>query len=916
MPSDTRTKAVALRPAALARRWWAACLTSARRVSHAYPRRALGVAALLPFLAASAAYQVARPLEVAADTPLLGAWLFEDVHAGEGDERWTRARSQVLLPEPGPDLVARVEVDVSGWRPRGQPPPRLVLEAGPGHLIAQPQASRETLSFPSATAGWWSSTLSLQLRSDTFVPGTGDARALGVRLHAVRLIPQGPTLALRRPPLRPLVWAALCGLLVFLALARATPARQRRAHGAALVFALVLGCLLVWARPYAVLGLPGLAVLLAGLVAWRALAPRTWSQRPRRAWAHATLGLRALGQRASLIALVLGLTAFTLAERTWRVLEIDPTTAAGLALTRGLGAFDAQDGQRLRHVRRGAQVALGALGAGDALVELRVAAPRPHPALALGTWGTTEALAAVATSWTWVTLPASTSGRTLTFGLAAEQAGLRLASLRLTRRTVWPAWQALVALLLAALSIGALLGSAGRAHAAAYGMLAFLLGSAVAVARAPLATLPFLPTLAALCACGWLLALWLRSGMTPGDAGRPRHVVAALSFVAWACALTFPLYRGGHFLFHSAIAREIWQGRFLTYYLPSPDSMLARQAQWGNVVVPHPCLYHTLAAPLAALPEAWFHLSEKLLLAGLLTSLVLVAGRLAEHLAGARAELCAALLVAAAVPGFQLLGLGHLMTLLGCATGAWALALLAERWPDLGERWTFWRLVALLTLGLLAYTATLLFLSVSVAFLVLAYWRSQPARARRLALAWLAAASLAFGAYYVHWTLPFLRDSLPHLLAGAQPVAPASMNTAGPDETSGTSPAPPAASNTRDLGRRALAQPGKLDYSFGSWLVPVLGWLGLVLTPRAARRDVLLAWAALLPAFIGVDLFFNLLLKHHYFTMVPLCVGAGLLLARLLARGPWLRALAAALLAAHVALGLDTAIAVTTGRIP
>ena len=83
------------------------------------------------------------------------------------------------------------------------------------------------------------------------------------------------------------------------------------------------------------------------------------------------------------------------------------------------------------------------------------------------------------------------------------------------------------------------------------------------------------------------------------------------------------------------------------------------------------------------------------------------------------------------------------------------------------------------------------------------------------------------------------------------------------------------------------------------------------------ERVLLLAWAAILPVFMVLDLSFNFLLKHHYFTMVPVAVGGGVLLARIAERGRWGRVAVAvaatrrlALLGARV--GLDAA----TGRIP
>src|SRR5262249_15142150 len=146
----------------------------------------------------------------------------------------------------------------------------------------------------------------------------------------------------------------------------------------------------------------------------------------------------------------------------------------------------------------------------------------------------------------------------------------------------------------------------------------------------------------------------------------PVLAAAVVGFTGWLCATSFPLYRGGHFVFHSSISEEIWKGRFLIYYLPFPGSMLSQQAQWGNIVVPHPCLEQTLLAPLAALPQPWFHQAEKVVLALWLAGLVLVAAALAERVAGSRAAAWAAAVTACLVPSYQLLGLGHLMTILGC----------------------------------------------------------------------------------------------------------------------------------------------------------------------------------------------------------------------------------------------------------
>ena len=90
--------------------------------------------------------------------------------------------------------------------------------------------------------------------------------------------------------------------------------------------------------------------------------------------------------------------------------------------------------------------------------------------------------------------------------------------------------------------------------------------------------------------------------------------------------------------------------------------------------------------------------------------------------------------------------------------------------------------------------------------------------------------------------------------------------------------------------------------------------------PRLQRRGVervfLLAWAAVLPVFTVLDLFFNFLLKHHYFTMVPVAVGGGALLASVAERGRWGRAVAAVALVTMAVLAGRVGLDAATGRIP
>ena len=169
--------------------------------------------------------------------------------------------------------------------------------------------------------------------------------------------------------------------------------------------------------------------------------------------------------------------------------------------------------------------------------------------------------------------------------------------------------------------------------------------------------------------------------------------------------------------------------------------------------------------------------------------------------------------------------------------------------------------------------------------------RRDPALARSLAAATAAACALAFILYYVHWTWPFLSQSVPKLLGGSAGEA------------------------TPVLKRLAL-QPGKLAYSYGSLLVPFAGLLGLGLLRPSWERRVLWAWGGILVVVSVADVFFNFLLKHHYYTMVPMAVGAGALLARAEAGSRTGRWVAAAGALAMAALGLRTALEVALGLIP
>jgi hypothetical protein len=422
-----------------------------------------------------------------------------------------------------------------------------------------------------------------------------------------------------------------------------------------------------------------------------------------------------------------------------------------------------------------------------------------------------------------------------------------------------------------ALFVGTL-GACGLPPLSRRGALA--LGAAIAglivagLASAPVFLVPFLSLvalaalaafLAASAARGFLSTI-SRSGLAP-EPSAGVLAIACAAFSLWFLATASPLYSGGHFGYHTSVAEEIWQGKFFLYYFPGPENMLSRQPQWGDMTVPHPSLYHTVTSPLALLPREWFHLTTKLFLAALLFGTTLSASVVAHAAGGRRVGLYTAAAAAAFPTGWQLLGLGHLMTIFGTFAAAAALAFLALLETRLTERREWLVALGLVTFAFLSYTGSLLFTSIALLFTSATLFRSQPRLARSLVGLLLAGWGLALLLYYGHWVSPFFRDTLPRMLSGS------------------------GADRSIDWMARLRLLPGKLDYTFGAFWVPLLGLLGLALAEGRPRKLLLYGWAIVLPLFSLLDLSFNFLLKHHYFSFPAIAIGFGLALRRLEEKG-------------------------------
>ena len=872
-----------------------------------------GRVTLAAALAVSAGYQSARPLTLDLGYGLLPWLLAHDVYPAEGDFRWTRARSHVVVPDPGPGLAVRVEARVAGWRPPGEPPPRLALRAGGASRNAVAGQGAEVVSFESTTTGVWASDLALTLDSETFVPGAGDSRALGLRLYSVRLVPLGPT-SLRRPPLRQVVCAALALVLAFGLLLRLGLSAGRAAAVATLLAA-ATGAGYALARVHCAVAFPVLAaaLALANLAAeWTPGGVRTFARILGEAVRALGAGARVL-RHPALGALVVA-CALGVGLGYQRALAVEIPVGGGReALYASNFTRSGKDEDVVfRQAARGAELDLRDLGGGSPWQVTVTAAAGRAVTLPVVSVGGRQTVAELSPAWSSLALQTPSapvgwrSGLRIEFPAAAHPAGLRIARVTVARDKALPSLRVVAAIVASGLLAAVACSAAGLAAGPSLFVGGVLLAAeASALAADPVLTIPFSLRFLWIVALGAGLAALL-AGIARVAAARgalrlpPAAALAAasLGFVFWLSSLLSPLYRGGNFLFHSNVAEEIWRGAFLTYYLPYPGSMLSHQAQWGNVLVPHPFLYQLLVAPLAALPQPWFHHTEKAVLALFLSGLALTASLLATRVAGARAGGFAGVIGGLLFPAFLLLGLGHLMTLFGCLALSLALSFLTLRFERLTERPSWWTAAALLTLCWLSYTASLIFGVFALALALPFLWRRDRAPTRALVGAALAAGGLAFVLYYANWTWPFLKESVPRLLAGAGSDGGTAVALANP------------------LWPRVARIPSKLADSYGSALIPLAGLAGLGLLTRATDRIFLWSWAAVLVVFSGLDVFFNFLLKHHYATMTPVAVGVGLLLDRLWSRGSWSRGLAVALLALALALACRGALNVALGRIP
>ena len=885
--------------------------------------KAGGTAVFSTLVSVALAYQLPAVLELDLGRRFPSALAIENFHDTEQGYRWSRAQSHIVFRDPGGFRDAVLELELSGFRPpapeRRQSPIVVVEAAGESVRVRPPRRGIEWYSLDARTSGWWSSDVDVRLRAETFSPGAGDDRALGVRVHRVRLTLPGLTdwtdwKGLTAPPLRQLLLSVVIVALVFQTCPPCST-MQSRPLVAATASGLVLAGGFAFARASTTLLVPIVAAVMVALTLVRFLTPSVarFANDVFRASARSLVeNVSGLARARGAVLAALTVMGVTAGYRSTPHVEINLGSGKTAGIAQRFGPLDREGAVTFRRARVGATLDLRDFGSGSPwTIAIHASATGTNTSGTSGVMITTaghDLVANVTPNWARYELdvPASSMGwrsaHVLTFPGLGAGTGLRIDRVEIERGGSFPALRSLVLVLGATLLVSAAL----RSSAAGAIFAVFVV---IALVREPVVTIPFLPTLF----LGAIATLFLGAGARGFvDVTARRNFLPELSplavsialggFILWFAALASPLYVGGHYGFHTDIAEEIWQGRFLHYYLPYPGSMLSRQPQWDHLIVPHSCLFHTLAAPFAALPRLWFHVVTKLFLASLLFGISLATALVATRIGSARAGAYAAFASVFVPTGFQLLGLGHLMTLFGTWASTLALGFIVVHIDELRERAIFGWTLALVSLCFVSYTGTLVFASITLVAACAVLYAYRPELAKRLSGLIVIAWGVSFLLYYIHWTLPFVRDSLPALLSGS-----------GSD-------------TGIDVFARVSSQPGKLAYTFGSPLVPLVGLIGLVgllgligknraRAGHVAEGVLLVSWGSILVVFSALDVLFNFLLKHHYFTYPVIAVGIGLALSWLREKS-WLgRVITTLFVVSLLWIGLQKAVAVARGVI-
>lgn len=222
---------------------------------------------------------------------------------------------------------------------------------------------------------------------------------------------------------------------------------------------------------------------------------------------------------------------------------------------------------------------------------------------------------------------------------------------------------------------------------------------------------------------------------------------------------------------HNQNFEKVLHGRFLEIYRPTAGGISELPGQWGiQGQIPYPPFLYVFGLPFYLGPlgrDLSINLWSGLLDCSRPLLIFFLACRLG---ASVRAGLIAAFAMGLTACTFLLHSWGNYPTTISQWCALLFLVLLVARFRDLRRPWVFVGLLALLTVTMLLYTVTAVFIGLLLVVLLAGLaWRGGPDERRQLLpLGGLlvGASLLAFFGYYVQFIGPLLADTLPAFRSG------------------------------------------------------------------------------------------------------------------------------------------------------
>lgn len=306
--------------------------------------------------------------------------------------------------------------------------------------------------------------------------------------------------------------------------------------------------------------------------------------------------------------------------------------------------------------------------------------------------------------------------------------------------------------------------------------LALLAVGAVAVAAQRLDFALFAPRLAFLLILAYLLLivsdlvvprLFARGGVTIEEQHwRWLQLIALFPLALKLGGATYPQLVVIDLPWHNQRFEQVLTGRFMEIYRPVAGGISELPGHWGvQGQIPYPPFMYVLGLPFYLWPlgkELSFNLWSVLLDCARPLLVFFLARRLGANV---RASLLAAAVMGVTACTFLLHSWGNWPTTISQWSAFLFLVLLVARFDDLRRPWVFAGLLALLTVTMLLYTVTAVFIGMLlVIFIGILFWRRhtpEGQQAMPLAAMLVGASLLAFFAYYVQFAGPIITETLP-----------------------------------------------------------------------------------------------------------------------------------------------------------